>query len=42
MNRPQQAQFDPAERRAAVRRTVGILVAVIVVILGLFLLQFIV
>ncbi|MBB6185096.1 hypothetical protein [Oleiagrimonas soli] len=38
----QPASFDPAQRRAAVRRTVGFLVAAIVVILGLFLLQFVV
>jgi len=36
----EQAPFDPAERRAGVRRTVLILVLVIVVMLGLFLSQF--
>jgi len=35
-----QATFDPAVRRAGVRRTVWILVIAIVVILGLFLSQF--
>jgi hypothetical protein len=34
------AHFDPAERRAAVRRTVWILVIAIVVIMGVFLSQF--
>lgn len=37
----EQPQFDPATRKAGVRRTVTILVLVIVVILGLFLLQFV-
>ena len=34
------ASYDPDERRAAVRRTVWILVAAIVVIMAVFLSQF--
>jgi hypothetical protein len=40
MDGEQQVSFDPAARRAGVRRTVIILVVTIVVILGLFLSQF--
>lgn len=37
-----QATFDPATRKAGIRRTVTILLVVIVVLLGLFLLQFVI
>jgi hypothetical protein len=37
---PEPPKFNPAARRAGVRRTVAILVIFMVIVLGLFLLQF--